>query len=44
MELSLEEVADLAKNPQAESAPNQSTPPAMPVYSKDYPDGVLPYA
>jgi len=44
MELSLEEVADIAKNPQAESAPNQSTPPAMPAYSKDYPDGALPYA
>lgn len=44
MELSLEEAADLVKNPQAESAPNLDTPPAKPAYSKDYPDGVLPYA
>ena len=44
IELSLEEVSSYQYAPQAESAPNQGTPPADPAYSKDYPDGKLPYA
>ena len=44
MELSLEGVADFANNPQAESAVHVGTASACPAYSKEYPDGKLPYA